>query len=123
VVGALRTHNIFGHNLVGHLHLGMHGSDHDGMVLLGVWSFILPVLICVKQFVVGMAFSVLASTCIALLCCLVLRLFMCLFVQHDSKWRDVSICCDVHRLYKGRYVLLKDFFLSFFLSFCVWVPL
>ena len=42
-----------------------------------------------------------ASTCITLLCWFVLRLFMCLLVQHDSRWRHVSLWWDVCRLNVG----------------------
>ena len=37
----------------------------------------------------------------ALLCWFVLRLFMCLLMQHDSRWRHVSLWWDVHRLHVG----------------------
>ena len=31
----------------------------------------------------------------------VLRLFMCLLVHHDSRWRHVSFWRDVHRVHFG----------------------
>ena len=68
----------------------MNGSSHEGMVLSGVQPLMLPALIRVKQRVVGWASSVFANVCIALLCQFVLRLFMWLLVQHDSRWRHVS---------------------------------
>lgn len=45
----------------------MRGSSHEEMVLLGVWSLILPLLIRVKQWVVVWATTVFASACVALL--------------------------------------------------------
>ena len=42
----------------------MHGSNHEGMVLSGVRSLMLPVLIRVKQQVMGWTSSVFASKCI-----------------------------------------------------------
>ena len=62
---------------------------------------ILLALTRVKQWVVGWASSVFASACIALLCQFVLKLFMCLLEQHDSRWRHVSSWWDVHRLHVG----------------------
>ena len=46
----------------------------------------LPMLIKVKQRVVGSASSVFASVCTTLLCWFVLKLFMCLLVHNDSRW-------------------------------------
>jgi hypothetical protein len=60
-------------------------------VLSGMRSLMLPALIMLKQRVVEWASSVFASVCIDLLCRFVLRLFMCLLVQHDSRWRHVSL--------------------------------
>ena len=68
----------------------MHESSHEGMVLSGVQSLMLPSLIRVKRWVVGWVGSVFASACVALLCRFVLRLIMCLLVHHDSRWRHVS---------------------------------
>ena len=85
----------------------MHGSSHEGMVLSSLRSLILRALIRVKQRVVGWASSVFASACIALLCWFVLRLFMCLLVQHDSRWRHVSFWWDVHRLHVGDMSCLR----------------
>jgi len=50
---------------------------------------------------------VLASACTALLCRLVRRLFMCLFVQHDSKWRQLSFSFNGHRLHSGEISCLR----------------
>jgi uncharacterized membrane protein YcaP (DUF421 family) len=44
----------------------------------------------VIQQVMGWASSVFTSACTALLCWFVLILFMCLLVQHDSRWRHVQ---------------------------------
>lgn len=53
-----KTHNMYGFSLTGHLHLGRqhaHDSSHDGIVLSGVWSLILPTFISVKHRFVGWA--------------------------------------------------------------------
>ena len=70
-------------------------------MLSKVWSLMLSVLIRVEQQVVGWASSVFTGTCIVLLRWFVLRLFMCLLVQHDRRWRHVPFCWDVHRLHVG----------------------
>ena len=67
----------------------MHGTSHEGMVLSRVQLLVLHALIRVKDRVVGCANSVFASVCIVLLCRYVFRLFMCLFMQHDSRWRGM----------------------------------
>ena len=85
----------------------MHGSSHEGVVLYGMWSFKLLALIMVKQRVVEWASSVFASVCIALLCQFVLRLFMCLLVQHDSRWMHVSFWWDMHKLHVGDMSCLR----------------
>ena len=79
----------------------VHGSSHDGMVLSGVCSLCLPAFINMKHPMVGWANSMFANACINLLYWLFLRLFMCLFVQLDSRWRHVLICWDVHGLHNG----------------------
>ena len=66
-------------------------------MLSGVQPLILQALTRVNQWVVGWASSVFVSAWIALLCWFVLRLFMCLLMQDDSRWRHVSFCWDVHR--------------------------
>lgn len=48
-----------------------------------------------------MAINVLASAYLALLSRLVQRLFMCLFVQQDMRWRHVSIWRDRQRSHVG----------------------
>ena len=48
----------------------------------------------VKHLVVGWASSVYANACGPLLCLLVPKLFM----QHDRRWKYVSICWNVHRV-------------------------
>ena len=62
----------------------MQGSSQEGMVLFGISSLFSPAFINVKHLDVGWANSGFANTCVALLCWLVFKLFMCLFVQHDS---------------------------------------
>lgn len=45
VGGAPHIHSIFGHSQAWHLHFGrshMHGSNHEGTVLLDVWFVVLP---------------------------------------------------------------------------------
>ena len=61
----------------------MHGSNHEGRVFSGIRSLVLRALTSVKDLVVGWASDVYASGCVALLCLLVWRLFMCLSMQHD----------------------------------------
>jgi hypothetical protein len=70
-------------------------------VLSGLQSLMLLTLIKVKQWVVGWTRSVFASACIALLRWFVLRFYMCLLMQHDSRWRNVSFWWDVQRLHVG----------------------
>ena len=65
----------------------------------------------VKHLVVGWANNVFANACVVLLCQLVLKLFMCLFVQHDSSWRYVLNYWDVHRLHNGNMSRLRTCFL------------
>jgi hypothetical protein len=57
--------------------------------------------------------------CIALLRWFVFRLFMCLLVQHDSKWRHVSFWWDVHRLQVGDMSCLR---MCVCVCLCVLVP-
>ena len=68
----------------------MHGNSHKGMVLSGVWSLMFMAFIRMRQRIVGWASSVFVSACTTLLCQFVLRLFMCLLMQHGSKWMHVS---------------------------------
>ena len=68
----------------------MHESSHEGMALLGVQSLMLPTMIKIKQWVVRWASHVFANACTALLCRFGFRLFMCLLVLLDSRWRHVS---------------------------------
>ena len=76
-------------------------------MLSSVQSLMLPTLIRVEQSVGGWASSVFASACTTLLCQFVLRLFMFLFVQHDSRWRHVSFWWDLHRLHVGDMSCLR----------------
>ena len=48
-----------------------------------------------------------ASVRTTLLWRFVLRLFMCLLMQHNSRWRDVSFWWDVHRLNVGNMSCLR----------------
>ena len=51
--------------------------------------------------------SVRSLVLLALSCVFALRLFMCLFVQHDSRWKHVSFWRDVHRLHVGDMSCLR----------------
>ena len=75
------------------------GSSHVDMVLLGVQSLMLPALIRLKQHVGGLVVCSLVRAFFVV--SIFLRLFMCLLVQHDSRWRHVSFWRDVHRLHVG----------------------
>lgn len=48
----------------------MHGSNHEGRVFSGIRSLVFPMLISVKDLVVGWASCIFASMCVALLCLL-----------------------------------------------------
>jgi hypothetical protein len=86
----------------------VHGTSHEGMVWSGVWSLVLHVLIRVMHRILGWARSVFACVRVCcLLCRFVLRLFMCSFFQHDSRWRHVSFWRDVHELHVGDMSCLK----------------
>lgn len=74
-----------------------HGSNHEGMVLSCVQFVVLPTFINVKHWVFRWANNVLVSAWIALLWRFVLRLFLCLFLQHECRCRHVSFggsCID-----------------------------
>jgi hypothetical protein len=109
VGGAPKMHNMSSLSQARHIHL-VHGRSHEGMVLSYLQSLILLVLIRVKQWVVGWASSVFASACLALLCWFVLRLCMCLLMQHDSRWRHISLWWDVHGLHVGDRSCLRMWF-------------
>lgn len=79
----------------------MQRNSHESIMLLGVLLLSFPAFINVKHLVVGWARSVSTSMCATLLCLLVLKLFICLFVQHESRWRHVSLWRDVQRLLGG----------------------
>lgn len=64
---------------------------HLGTMLFGGLSFILLAFISVKHLVLGWASSVWAIMCNALVCRLVRRLLMCVFVQHESRCRHVLV--------------------------------
>jgi len=109
-----RMHSISGRSLAGHLQRGRkqeHGRSHDGMVFSGVRSLIFPAFMSVKHLVVGCAISVLAIAWTALLCLLVRRLFMCLFVQHERRCRQLSFCLSGHKLQSGEISCLRTCFL------------
>jgi hypothetical protein len=65
----------------------VHGSSHDGVELSGVCSLCLLSFIHVKHPMAGWANCMLGNAYVDLLYQLFLRLFMCLFVQHDSRWK------------------------------------
>ena len=71
----------------------MHGNNRKGMVLSIMRSIILLALVRVLHWVAGWQRVWLLMR---VLCQLVLRLFMCLFKQHDNRWMDVSLWKDVH---------------------------
>jgi hypothetical protein len=85
----------------------VHGSSHEGMVFSGVRALNLPAFMSVKHHVMGWARIVFASVYIALLCLQVCRLFMCLFMQHDSMWMHVLFCWFIHRLHSGEISCLR----------------
>ena len=85
----------------------MHGSSHDEVVFSCVRSLGLHVLVRVKHQVVGWASNVFACAFTALLCYFALKLFMCLFVHHDSGRRQVSFWGGVHRLHVGDMSYLR----------------
>ena len=89
-----------------------HGKSHEGMALSGALSLMCPTLITVKHLFVGWARIVWALACTTLLCRLVQRLFMCLFVQHESKCRHVSFSRSGERLHSGEMSCLKACFLQ-----------
>lgn len=74
----------------------MQGSSHEGRVLSIVLLLNLHAFISVKH-LVGQG-GCHASAYGALLCLLVLRLCKCLFVQHESGWRQVPFCSREHKL-------------------------
>lgn len=79
----------------------MYGRSHDGVVYANV--MILNLLACmnVNHLLVWCVRRVFAN---ALLCQLVRRLLMCLFVQHDRRWRRLLFCFGGYRLHDGRIV-------------------
>ena len=79
----------------------MQESSHDGKVLSSVLLLNLHVFMSVKHLVVGRARRVSARACLALLCLLVMKLFMYLFVQHEGKHRRFSFCFRGHRFHSG----------------------
>ena len=104
VCGAPKTHIVSGLCRAEHLHLGrqhVHGSTHECMVLSSVRSLMLLVFIRVKQRVVGWASSVFD---VDFWCRFVLSLFMCLIMQHSSRWRHEW---DEHNLHVGDMYCLR----------------
>lgn len=65
----------------------VHGSSHDAVELSGVCSLCLLSFIHMKQSMTGWTNSMVANACVEFLYQLFLRLLMCLFVQHDSRWK------------------------------------
>lgn len=60
----------------------------------------------------GYVLKVLASAYIALICLLVIRSFMCLFVQHDCMCRHVSSSRRLQRLHGRDMSCLSALFFS-----------
>lgn len=85
----------------------MHVRSHDRTLLFGVRPLRFQALINIKHYVVGYVLRVLTSLCVALLCQLVSKLLMCLFVQHDSRCRYVSIPFRLQRLHNGEMSCLS----------------
>ena len=71
------------------------------MMLLVRLRICMHLITNVKHLVVDWARRLLANACTALLYLLVLRLFICSFVKHESRWRHVSFCCRKHKLHSG----------------------
>lgn len=69
-------------------------------------------LLSEKHRVVGCVSRVLASACVVLLCLLVVRLFMCLFVLHDIRCRHVLLSPRLQRLHSGEMSCLSTCFSS-----------
>lgn len=84
--------------------------NHDGMVFYSVMFLKSPVFISVKRLIVGWARRAMASASIALLCWSVQRSFMCLFVPHDSSWRQLSFYFGGHMLHIGEMSCLRKCF-------------
>lgn len=61
----------------------------------------------VKKHVMGWANRMLARACTTLLCHMVLRLFMSLFLQQDYKWRQLSFWRALHKLQRGDMFSLR----------------
>jgi hypothetical protein len=88
-----------------------HGMRHDGMVLSGVqFIYMWPAFTILKHLVVGWARRVLARARVALLCWLVHRLYMCLFVQHDGRCRQLLFCLRGYKLHNGEMSCLRMYF-------------
>lgn len=108
--GAPITHRASMLSLVGHVHHGryhVHGMGHEGRVLSRDWSLRMLTLKSVKHHVARCALSVLTNVCVALLWRLVLRLFMCLFEQHDRRCKHVSFSLMLQRLHCGEVLCLS----------------
>ena len=70
----------------------MHGSSHKGIeVAIRCVVFNFTGVDRVNQLIVGWCSCVYDNVCIATLCRFVLKLFMCLLLQHDSRWRHVPL--------------------------------
>lgn len=105
VVGGLpKMHVVCSLRCVRQLHLGgqcVHGSSHESKEFFGLRSLVLLALTCAKHLAAGWASNVFASMCVALLCRLEWRSFMCMFVQHNNWWKHVSIWQYMHRSHVG----------------------
>ena len=84
------------------------------MVFPDVCSLKFPAFMSVKHLVVGCASSVLAIARTALLCQLMWRMFMCLFVQHERRCMQFLLCLSGHILQSvGIFCLRMCFLWSF----------
>lgn len=90
----------------------MLGSNQDGTVVSKVRLYTIPTFIKVKHLVARVASNVFGRVWTPLLCQLVLELFVCLFLQHASRWRHVSYCCELHRLHREDMSFLRTYFFS-----------
>lgn len=71
----------------------------------------------VKQLVVGCTDRYLASACISSIWRLVWRLSnKCLFLQHERRWRELSICLSGQKLQSCEMSFLRTCFLGRFPS-------
>ena len=78
----------------------------------------------VKHLVVGWTRRVMASVCTDFLCPLVWWLLMCLFVQHNMRWRQLSFGFSGHRLHNWEISCLRMcVYGSFVCIYHIWICL